>query len=300
MRAKLRPIIKCLNGPLNHYEEFAPAFHSRERIVAKDANGYREAGTSPTFEVSTQDKGEETTECAAELEKGASLPPSVTDLDALAKETASALRAMIGPGTQFDAYLKQSKYLDDHYARGRELDAEVSPLLTKTLALTRDLRKAVSRQNGVIRQHELDAIERSEGRNLHWHTQQTLIAARATNEQISEANHQGKLDAASVQAAIQPFQAAMESTQDYLAQHPQQDQAASGRDKPVWFQVDNMLALELKDAKELREMLASPDQDAAENPTLQHDRVLSQVGTTNDAFNAVIRSYNFAIGAAQN
>ena len=292
LRTKLEPIIKSLNGCLTHYELFAEPYRDRIRRTAHyDPKADPSNDYGPTFEVNTGDTGSDTLDCAIDLERGASLSPATAELDQTSRATASALRAMLTPGLQLDQYLHQKGYLDDRFAKGHALDATVGPLLSTTLASIRALRTAVGPANGTIRQHELEAIDRREGHSLAWHTQATMIAARATDEEIGEASRKGDLTDDSVAKAIQPFQEAMQATRDYLAQHPEEARKADEQ-KSLWWSVEKPLNDELNDARELRQQISAPDPFG---PQYRQRDLSRQAGSVNANFNAVVQMYNFAI-----
>ncbi len=292
LRTKLQPIVKSVNGCLTHYEDFAGSYRDRVKSTAHyDPKIDPGVNGNATFELTNGDTGTGTLDCASDLERGASLPPAVADLDQASRATASALRAMLGPGLQLDQYLYRKEYLDDRFAKGHQLDATVGPLLAKTLDSTRVLRAAVRRSNGMVRQHELEAIDRREGHSLNWHTHATLIAARATDEAIQDAVRTGALTDDSVAKAIQPFQEAMQATRNYLAQHP--DEAKKAEDqKGMWSFVEKPLNDELNEARELRVQISAPDPFGQQNRRRDLDM---QANSVNTEFNAAVRMQNFAI-----
>jgi hypothetical protein len=300
MRTKLEPMIKCLNGQLSQYEDSLAAYHKKVDYLEHGSTsmiGFM-TDVSPTFGDNSADKGHSTNECADQLDKGASLPPSVPDLDSDAKMIADQLRKMVRPGLEMDEYIDEKKYLDDKFAKGRQYDATLSPLLTSVTALTEKLRSGIERENSTVRQDELQAIEKHEGRDLRWHAQNSMIAARALDEHVLQMARNHSLNPGGVQAAIQPLQSAVDGANAFLQAHPELKQQNQDGESPLWFSVNTSLVDELSVTRELRQDLEeTPEQMEAkqpfpETPEDHQKNIHDQVQKINDSFNTLVQEYN--------
>jgi hypothetical protein len=301
MRTKLEPLIKCLNGQLSRYEDELASYHTKVAYLEHRSPSTMTSfmtDLSPTFGDNSGDKGHATNECADQLDKGASLSPSVPDLDANAKTIADQLRKMIGPGLEMDEYVDEKKYLDDKFAKGQQYDATLSPLLASVTTLTEKLRSEIERENSTVRQDELEAIEKHEGRDLRWQTQNCMIAARALDENVLQLARSHSLSPGGVQAAMQPLQAAVDGANAFLQAHPELKEQNRDGQQPLWFSVNTPLVTELSVTRELRQDLEeTPEQMQAkqpfpETPEEHQKNIHDQVQKVNDSFNSVIVEYN--------
>ena len=172
MQAKLQPVIQCINRTFKHYEEIQPAYHKRiaELTHPAPAPSISDIPVMPSFPVFFEFKiepyeqnGEFATACAKGLDQTVSASPADPAIDQPAREAAQALRAIQQPGSQMDAYLSQKAYVNDSFAKGRALDATLSPLLDRLVDDSAQLRNAVGQQEDTLRQHRLDAIDKAEG-----------------------------------------------------------------------------------------------------------------------------------------
>jgi hypothetical protein len=216
--------------------------------------------------------------CASGLEK-ASAMPKVADLDTIGADYAATLRKLAPLTSQADLYYEQRDFLDDHMARGTTLDSQLAPLLDHLGQLSYGMRAGVERENRILKQHELDAIEAREGKDLRWHALNFMIQSRATNEKMEELANGGKLDAASMEEAIQPTQTAFDNATSYAAAHPRE---ASERG-PTWSGIDNSASIYLTSLKELRRELQGK---------LSAHWINSQIDRVERDFNSMIDSYN--------
>ena len=173
MQAKLQPVIHCINRTFAHYEEILPAYNKRVAELNHRAPAPDSFPDFFEFKIEPYERnGEFATECAAGLDQSISLAPAEPAVDGPAKDAAQALRAILQPGSEMDAYLQQKAYVNDDFAKGRSLDATLSPLLNRLVQDGLQLRAVVRQQEATLREHELDAIDKSEGHSLRWHTPQ--------------------------------------------------------------------------------------------------------------------------------
>ena len=187
-----------------------------------------------------------------------------------------------------DAYLEQKAYLNDDFAKGRTLNATLSPLLTRLVADSASLRAVVRQQEATLRQHELDAIDTTEGHSLRWHTRKNLIEARNLNDTLVDLTRSRRLDPATAAAATQPLQAAYNDTEAFLAAHPDAAKPNRYNNQPIWFSINNDISIELGAANDLRTTLA----DTTLRPDMKRDRVNDQLKQVTSDFNGLVQTYN--------
>lgn len=300
LEQKIQPVIGCLNRTFSHFENMAPSYHKKIKNLVSpppppppgsfaipDISSFDSVFVSFKIEPFEQN-GQFYKECEEGLDKAVAQSPSDPNIDAPARDAAQALRALQDPGAQMDAYLDQKGFLDDHAAKARQLDATISPLLNRLVDDSQHLRTAVFQTKGVLVQHELDLIEKKSGRNLDWHTRQTMQVASIANRQVQEAASSGKLNAAGVDQAMQPLKSSLDDTQAYLARNPGAASAPINGVDPVWPSISASLSSELGDLRSLRTTLA-----AMRNPS-ENDRsqVNSDLDNVNRSFNGAVQSYN--------
>ena len=288
MQAKLQPVIHCINRTFSHYEDIAsPYAHTMAQLSHPSAGA-----SSPDFfefKIEPYETNHEfATECAKGLDQAASLSPADPTIDQPARDAAEAIRAIEEPGTEMDAYLQQKAYLGDGFAKGRTLQATLTPLLNRILADSDKLRAVVHTQEAVLQQHQLDAIEKASGRTLIWHTRKNMIEARTLNDTIVSLVRAHQLNTDSVGAAIKPLQDAYNDTQTLLAQHPDAGRPNRYNNQPVWFSITPGLSGELGAANELRGYLA----DRTMTPDIQRSRVNAQLQQVTTEFNSLVQTYN--------
>ena len=288
VRAKLAPVVACINGTLPHFEGVAPAFQDTARILGSPARlGIRPAPTynGNLFKVTLWDKdGGQSLTCAAGLDKAASMPPRQEELDQTASKIANLLRSMIQPGAAWDGYIDQRTYLDDGFATGRTLVATLSPMLSDLVVQSRRIETLVEAEDGAIRTRQLTAIEKRDGQTQRWHIERTMIAARALLTQTADHIRADTADAAAIQAAIDPLQAAHDEGVSYAAAHP-----GDSPDLKTWRNLEPYVTDELRDAKELRRTLADP---SLEREADRRTRTTTLLRTVNAEFDQLVEAYN--------
>lgn len=296
MRAKLDPSIDCLNDELSHFESLEASYHDNLKgLMAPPGSDLTHFNVNAIFNNSRffmfYRSIPPAQACADTLEKASTTSPSVPDFDAAAREDGVDLRAIIDPGRQMDTYLDQKGYLDDHFAKARSLDAVLSPLFVRMNKATGELRGSMHRENAVLDQHRLDALEKADGRTLPWHTQRSMMAARALNDQLKSALHENRLDAGVAQAAIQPLQTSVDDAQAFIHSHPEVEKANSNGLKPMWFSLTGDFDRELAAARDLRAYLQTPP-SADDTPRERSDKLFRNFESVNSAFNGLIESFN--------
>jgi hypothetical protein len=225
-------------------------------------------------------------DCVDGLDKAVSMPPAMADLDAPAKDAASALRAIAEPGKEMQQYLGQKGYLDDHFTRGGQIDSTITPLLNRILADSKQLRAVSVRENHMLRVHELDAVAKAEGHSMRWQVLNTMLASRESEDELMTAFRNQQLDQATVARALQPLQAAYDQGEQSNREHPATQGSAQ-----VWSQIDDAVGRQLAGIKDIREALTKPEGD----PANQQDKLRDLVKSESSDFNNVVEMYNGAI-----
>lgn len=283
MADKLEPFIHCINTAASKLAAVTRTYRTMVVALKADPNKNEFPSTSDfamagRFRQFEQENGDGL-RCASGLEK-ASAMPKVADLDAIGADYAATLRKLAPLTSQADIYYEQKDFKDDHMARGTVLDSQIAPVLDHLGQLSYGMRAGVERENSILKQHELAAIEAREGKDLRWHTLNFMIQSRATYEKMEELANSGKLDAASMDEAIQPTQTAFDSATTYTAAHPRE---ASDQRGPTWRRIDNTASIYLTSLKELRRELQGK---------LSAHWINSQIDRVERDFNSMIDSYN--------
>ncbi|GGH15441.1 DUF3829 domain-containing protein [Silvibacterium dinghuense] len=250
---KEQPIIECINQTFAHFEEMTPVYfqdmdqlkQSKTKDVAFFSFKIRPFEVSHQFEDS----------CIDGLNKSASMLPAIPQVDATAQDTANTLKQLQAPGDALEDYIRQKGWLADNFTKGKELDATLSPLLKRLWNDMQTLENAVHDQQTVLRKHELDAIEKEEGRNLHWHTMNSMLAARSLNDSVVTLTKAEKLDAQTMAAASKPLQDALDAARTYLATHPDEGKPDQRNMDPVWTTISSDLDRELGAARDAQTAL---------------------------------------------
>lgn len=293
MLAKLAPAIKCLNGPLATLSSAAGPFRKEVQVLssAQPVSGQgAQVSDWPLFKATlSESDGELSEACAAELEKAAAAPPSLAQMDMPAREAAKALRDLHEPGKRWDVYVSQKSYLDDHFTQGRQLDAVLTPILVRLRTADAQLADVVHDQRLIISGHELAALDRHEGHSLRWNTLRAMIAARSLVDRTHSLAARGGLNASSLQAEIQPLQAAFDEAEAYVANHPGQMKPGSNGSRPAWLDLESYVSEELSAAKELHRTLASPPQESAQDSA---GRLHTLIANVDDSFDNLVSAYN--------
>ena len=239
-----------------------------------------------SFKVAPYERnGEISRSCAEGLTKAASMPPAIPEIDSPAKDAAQALLGLIQPGADMEAYLTQQAYLNDsNFERAHQLDGMISPLLNRVVQDADTLQAAVLQQEAVLRQRELDAIEKKYGRNLTWHTRHSMMAARAMNDGLVQLARSGQVTQQSVAQMEKPLQDAYDQGSAWVREHPDAGTPGGNNPTPLWFDIRDYLSTELGDVNELRQALASPDVDPA--------TVRTRISGINSDFNQMVNTYN--------
>jgi len=100
--------------------------------------------------------------CADDFDQDVKASPKIEDLDRAASDYATAIRALAPLGVETDRYYNQNDYKDDKWAKGRELNGKLQPLIEKLEQASDGLHAGVKRELKSIRLRQLPTACRSD------------------------------------------------------------------------------------------------------------------------------------------
>jgi len=287
LTAKLQPFIKCINDVDAALRKSVPEY--RQFVWSLTAEpGKRQTDqfgrtiTFHSFKIKVYETGNQfSKDCIKALNDGVAMAPADPGLDQSGKAYAETLEMLIPLMNAASTYYSQNDYQDDKMQKGKELDAQLMPLFDRLFAASSQMRDTVSGHNEKLRERELAALEKRDGKTFEWHTLNGMFLARRTVDAIDVLVNTDKLTAEAVQAPEQQLQAAYDEGKAYAAAHPN-DKTSLGN-KPMWFYLESGFGNYLAAIKELRRDLAAgkPQNDIARD----FERL-------NEQFNSLVRDYN--------
>ncbi len=291
---KMQPVVECWNEPVQGLVEDAEQY--RRQIRPLMASSRPPSDPMQTFDAPTlfqgtttsaNSNGEMSRACADKLEAAARSGPAIAGVDEAAPKLAAALRQLIGPAKALDDYFEQKVYLDDHWAKGRTIDAQLAPVLVELTTAGERTYSGMQAEKAVLDQHRLDAIEKRDGRSLDWHAERTRIAAHTMVEQAEAMQKAGKLDAVAMEKLTSALQSDYDAAQAYAAAHPEATKDRRAK-SPLWPDLAPAISHELSNARDLHRTLATPESDRASHA----DSVRRDVEDLESSYNSVVFTYN--------
>lgn len=277
---KLQPFIKCMNGIntilRNEYDGYKSYFQQR------DSGNYDEfhAGDGDfSSSLTGMDYSTNKTmlvQCPLDLDVAIKSEPADSDLDKSGAVYAEALRKLAPVLVDVRTYYDQANYRDDKMKRGRELDAQLRPILTTVEQASDQIGLAIDLRSMTLKAHELLAVEKASGRKYEWQTLNNMIVTRQAMTEIDA----GVFDAARLKTIEAQVQAAYDAGAAYAAANPVD--ASSTEPKPLWFDLDGKLSDFLTAVKQFRR-----DFEAGASTALNADQ--ARIG---NAFNDLVKTYN--------
>lgn len=286
LQEKLQPVIGCLNSVANPLRENAFGY-SQDYQKMLETPGATRVGWR--FKIQVYEKNNEISrECIKSLREAIAMSPADADLDDPSKTFADTLEALIPVMNEADDYYKRNDNLDDKMEKGKALDSQLSPMFEKLFAATDRLSDTVSDRNMMLRERQLVALEKSQGKdNFSWHTLNVSIAARHAIDKITALAGTGRPDAQAVETIERDYQTAFDTAEAFARAHP--DVKTSLGSSPVWFSLSSDFNSFLAQIKEFRRALAgSPDQTVID----------SHLSKLVNEHNHMVRNYNM-IGATR-
>lgn len=182
VRKKLAPIIDCINHSDFVLQRTFVQYRRLLDDIKRSGSGSMSGGGfkdgNPGFANSLK--------CADGLDQFVKASPKIDDLDRAVSDYATAIRAFAPIATEANRYYGQGDYKDDKWAKGRELDGKLQPLIAKLEQASEGLHIGVKRELKGIRLRQLAALEAKSGKNLRWHAENFMILARDALDAIEE------------------------------------------------------------------------------------------------------------------
>ncbi len=275
VREKLAPIIQCIN---NSDFVLQRTFVQYRRLL-EDIKRYG-SGSMSGGGFKDGDPGlANSLKCADGLDQAVKASPKIDDLDRAASDYATAIHAFVPIATEADRYYGQNDYKDDKWAKGRDLDQKLQPLIAKLEEASDGLHAGVKRELKSLRQRQLAALEAKSGRNLRWHAENFMIVAREMLDTIEE-----NPTVAAIAPAIERTQKAYDDAQAYASAHDSELHPAPILIPSAWASMENSAGFFLRDLKDLRRALESGKATPAD--------LKKEYGYVVSHFNDLVTGYN--------
>lgn len=282
--AKMEPFVKCYNRVhrafRENYDAYAQLYAARDAGNVKDAHQVSTGQYFSSFKVAVYEQNNDMSkECATGLEAASVAQPADADLDRVGKSYAATLRALLPVVNDIEHYYAQNTYRDDAMKLGRELDAKFRPLITKLMADGNEIDRLLSDRTESLRDRELVAHEKVNGRDADWHLLNTLIVARRGIEAIEKSATGKQPTADEIKVVEGKVEAAFNGGVAYVKANPPADAGP----KPVWFSVEKDVSNVLTAIKDVRRSLeADPVSPGA----------IDKINYVVTQYNSMVRSYN--------
>jgi hypothetical protein len=217
--------------------------------------------------------------CADNLTEVSGAPPKLDELDRLASEYATTLRAFAPVAIEADPYYHQEDYKDDKWAKGAALDEKLAPLVEKLAALSSGIRAGIARELASVRERRLAAIEAEEGKGFNWYTFNYMLAARAVLDAFENE------DGDALAPAIERLQRGFDDATAYAGAHEAELEVKPGKHLPGWVYVRASAGNYLRNVKEMRRAI---DAESKIPEGLLRTKFESVV----NAYNSLVDDYN--------
>jgi hypothetical protein len=139
----------------------------------------------------------------AAARKAADTDPPIPALDLAAKEVATSFEALIPILNEAEAYYERKDYVADKMAGGKALHERLVRAAAPFLAARGRLGALEETLKDSLDQQELAHIERTNGKELRWHTRNTMILAKKAIDAMPRDLH--KPNIAAFDAAITAY-----------------------------------------------------------------------------------------------
>lgn len=282
LTAKLQPFINCINNVDSPLRASA----------VKYRQAYDQAGGDPEkpnnqlhwvrFKIKPYEVDNQISkDCIKGLTGGVTMAPANASLDQAGKTFADTLGTLIPLMNAADTYYDQKNFKDDKFAKGKELDGQLSPLFDQLFTASSEMRANVEKLNNELHERELIAMEKADGKSYKWHLQNIMFQSRRAVDALDAAAESNKLTAETVQAIEQKLSAAHEDGKTFAAAHP--DEKTRLGNKPQWFDTERYVGSLLAEIKTLRRDIA------ASKPQNDISADFQKVG---EHFNDLVKDYN--------
>jgi hypothetical protein len=280
---KLQPFIVCLNRVDSKLQKSIPGYQGYFAKLVKNPNSPPDmGGFFFGFKIEVYEQNNQfSKECIDGLRTAIAQQPVDTVLDASGKAYADTLEKLYPVLNEAGIYYDQGNYKDDKFAKGKELDRQIAPLADQLFAASAQIRNRVHSLTNELRERELAAMEKGEGRTFNWHTLNFMFQARRAIDGLDALQSSGALTADQVRPIEDKLSAAMDEGKQYAAAHS--NEKTRNGNKPLWFDMENYNNNLITKIKELRRNLSAN----ADQRTIEHD--YAAVG---ENFNSLVKNYN--------
>ncbi|AVY94679.1 hypothetical protein DAI18_11985 [Microvirgula aerodenitrificans] len=246
-QAKMEPFIQCINGVDSIWGE-------RYQIYRGMYADFVRGGPTPNLRARFYltmhgDRYQGAKTCIAGLEKGIKATPADPELDKAGEAYLQTLRELLPLITELDTYYDQQSYRDDNKARGKALDEQIGSLFERLFSASSQMHKIISGRNLDMQRKMLAAMEKENGKDIWWQTENVMLQARVAVDAIEALSTSGKMSAESVQVVETAYTKAYEEAKAYgEANRPAAGTAKTAAD-PFWFDIASTadsLALSIK------------------------------------------------------
>ena len=157
-------------------------------------------------------------QCKQGLTAAREKKPDLADLDKAGKDYEAALTKVAPLIKDAHDYYDQKKYLDDKFAKAKEMHKPLWSAFTAFAKANDALHSAYEAQADGLAERELKRIEKDEGKKLHYWTRKLMLDAKAL-VRAADVKDLDELDAAKFGAQVDAFEAVVKSTDDYATGH---------------------------------------------------------------------------------
>jgi hypothetical protein len=285
MNGKLEAFIGCLNRVDAKLQKSIPGYRGYfVNLVKNPDSSPDKGGFFHGFKIEVYERNNQfSKECIDGLRTATAQQPADAILDASGKSYADTLEKLVPLLNAADTYYDQSNYKDDKFAKGKEIDGQLEPLFDRLLATSDQIRNRVHAVTMDLRERELVAIEKAEGKAFDWYTLNVMFEARKAVDGLDALVSASKLSADAVRPIEEKLAGALEDGKQYAAAHSGQKTAKGNT--PYWFELERTGNNLIASIKELRRGLASN----ADQRTIQ-----SAYAGVEDKFNSLVSDYNLS------
>lgn len=288
LSAKLQPFISCINSTDATLQQRILEYHKVVEILSADPTDSKYQASRlfwgyfkiKPYEVDNQF----TKECVKGLRSGIAMKPTDAELDAAGKAYAETLEQAIPLMNAANTYYDHKDHKDDKMQKGKEIDAQLTPLLDQLVTASGKIRDRVHSHNNTLRERELAAMEKQEGKTFNWQMLNFMFQARRAMDELHDLAGADKLSTEKLQAVEQKLQAALDEGKAYAAAHSGEKTALGNQ--PAWFFIERNADSLVTAVKELRRNIA--DQKQQQSIDGDFKRII-------DDFNTLVSNYNMRI-----
>lgn len=153
-------------------------------------------------------------------DKGPLMKPPLPELDAIIVRLAEVVTALAPLVKKASDYYDQEDYKDDGAKLGQELHRQMMPLFERSFAAAAELRRGLETIKVELDQRQLAEIEKTNGRNYHWHLRSYMIAAKRVIGLLPQSPEAPPLSAETYKALFADLEVAYNALEAFSREHP--------------------------------------------------------------------------------